>query len=190
MLKQIVASQAAKTLALCVCPVVTAGVVATKVPQVRKAVHRATAPAKPERKRAPAALQNVALPPCTPVAPFATLPRVAAALPAAVLPEQPGLVPTAAAAPENTGAAFNPGFYAPGAFIPGPGGTIGGGGGGGGVIIPPTGPGGETPVVPPPTSGVPEPETWLQILAGFALAGGTIRYTRVRSRARLDSKIA
>jgi hypothetical protein len=198
MIKQIALSQAAKTLALCVCPVVTAGVVATKVPQVRRAVHKATAPkvaARPERKRA--ALSNVALPPCTPVAPFATLPRVAAALPAGIgFPEQPGLVPTAASTPEARGAAFNPGFGAPGAFIPGPGGSIGGGGGGGGGIIPPgggsvitpPGSGGTTPASPP--SGVPEPETWLQVLAGFAFAGGAIRYYRVRSKAKVDPQIA
>ncbi|HTI31998.1 MAG TPA: hypothetical protein VL405_07680 [Sphingomonas sp.] len=188
MLKQLVASQAAKTLALCVCPVVTAGVVATKVPQVRRAVHKATAPRLAERpQRRPAALSNVALPPCTPVAPFATLPRVAAALPAAVLPEQPGLVPTAASGPENTGAAYNPGFYAPGAFLPGPGGTLGGGGtGGGGVIIPPGGGGGGVVPPAPPTSGVPEPETWLQVLAGFGVAGGAFRVYRVRrQQARL-----
>lgn len=184
MLKQIAASHAAKTLALCVCPVVTAGVVATNVPQVRKMVHKATGPkmaAKPERRRA--ALSNVALPPCTPVAPFATLPRVAAALPSGVgFPvEQPGLTPTAAAAPDTRGSVFNPGFYAPGAIIPGPGGTIGGGG-----YLPPGG-GGVVPPVPP-TAGVPEPETWLQVLAGFALAGGTFRYYRSRrQRARIDA---
>lgn len=190
MLKQIAASQAAKTLALCVCPVVTAGVVATKVPQVRRAVHKATAPAKPERKRAPAALTNVAIPPCTPVAPFATLPRVAAALPAAALPSSDlGLVPTSPPTGELSYPVNNPGlpFYnAPP--------SIGGGGGGGGVIIPPGGPGGggggENPPPPPPTSGVPEPETWVQVLAGFELAGGTIRYMRVRNRARIKAEVA
>ena len=188
MLKQIAASQAAKTLALCVCPVVTAGVVATKEPHVRRAIHKATADkpvARPDRKRA--ALANVSLPPCTPVAPFATLPRVAAALPSGVgFPEQQqALTPTGPGAPEARGAAYNPGFGAPGAFIPGPGGTIGGGGGGG--IIPPGG--GETTPTSP-VSGVPEPETWLQVLAGFAMAGGTIRYVRIRNRARIKTEIA
>jgi hypothetical protein len=47
-------------------------------------------------------------------------------------------------------------------------------------------------VTPPtgPVSGVPEPETWLQVLAGFALAGGSIRYVRVRNRARIEAEIA
>lgn len=191
MLKQLAASHAAKTLALCVCPVVTAGVVATKEPHIRRMVHKATAPkmaAKPNRK--PAVLSNVALPPCTPVAPFATLPRVAAALPSGVgFPDQPGLVPTAAGAPETQGATFNPGFGAPGAFIPGPGGTIGGGGGGGGVITPPGGGGGVIIPPAPPTAGVPEPETWLQILAGFAIAGGAFRHYRIRRQARVNSQI-
>jgi hypothetical protein len=189
MLKQIAASHAAKTLALCVCPVVTAGVVATKEPHVRRMIHKATADApRPERKRA--ALSNVSLPPCTPVAPFATLPRVAAALPSGVgFPPEPGLTPTAASVPEARGAAFNPGFGAPGAVDLNPGGTIGGGGGG---IIPPGGGGGGGVILPPtsPVSGVPEPETWLQVLAGFALAGGTIRYFRIRSRARVATDIA
>lgn len=186
MIKQLAASHVAKTLALCVCPVVTAGVVATKEPHVRRMIHKATAPKTPARHRA--ALANVSLPPCTPVAPFATLPRVAAALPAGVgFPEQPGLTQTVAAAPEIQGSAFNPGFGSPGAVVLGPGGSIGGGGGGGGTggITPPVPPifpgGGTTPTSP--ASGVPEPETWVQLLGGLALVGGGIRYFRQRKQA-------
>lgn len=176
MLKQLAASHAAKSLALCVCPVVTAGVVATKEPHVRRMIHKATAPRTPERKRA--ALANVSLPPCTPVAPFATLPRVAAALPAAAGIPPDGLTQTAASSPEAIGSTFNPGFGAPGAFIPGPGGSIGGGG------FIPGGPGGGNPISPPtsPVSGVPEPETWVQVLGGLALVGGGIRYFRQRKQ--------
>ncbi len=188
MLKTIAASQAAKTLAFCVCPIVTASVVATKEPHVRRMIHRATAPkASPARPRAAVAAAD--LPPCDAVAPFATLPRVSAALPAAVgIPgvETP-LTATGPAAPIARGAAFNPGFGAPGAIGLNPGGIIGGGGGGGGVIPPPPPPGGGEVIIPPtsPVSGVPEPETWAQIFGGFALAGGTVRYLRQRRRAKL-----
>ena len=183
MLKQLAASHFAKTMALCVCPVVTAGVIATKEPHVRRMIHKATAPQVADKGRHRAALSNVSLPPCTPVAPFATLPRVAAALPAGVgFPEEAGLTPTAASAPESFGSSFNPGFGSPGAVILGPGGTIGGGGGG---IAPPTNPGGGGGVITPPTgptSGVPEPETWVQILGGLTLVGGGVRYFRQRKR--------
>ena len=200
MIRQLAASHVAKTLALCVCPVVTSGVIATKEPHIRRMIHNATANERKSvtaRKRA--ALSNVSLPPCTPVAPFAALPRIAAALPAAVgLPgEQQGLTRTAAPESESNGSSFNPGFGAPGAIGLGPsGGFLGGGGGGGGVIppggggggtvVPPPGGGGGTVVVTPPPgpiSGVPEPETWLQVLSGLAIAGGGIRYYRIRRRA-------
>ena len=43
MLKEVLASNAAKLVAACVCPVV-AGAVAIQVPPVRSAIHKATAP--------------------------------------------------------------------------------------------------------------------------------------------------
>jgi hypothetical protein len=51
MLKEVLASNVAKMVAACVCPVVGAGVVALEVPKVRDAVHKATAPKakKPQR---------------------------------------------------------------------------------------------------------------------------------------------
>ncbi|CAM3233222.1 hypothetical protein SPAN111604_12060 [Sphingomonas antarctica] len=176
MLKQLAASHFAKTLALCVCPIVTAGVVAVKEPHVRRMIHKATGSAPEKVGRHRAALSAVSLPPCTPVGPFATLPRVSAALPAAVgLPgEGAQLTPTAASAPEAVGSAFNPGFGSPGGFVFNPSGPSGGGG-----VIPPTFPGGGTSPTSP-VSGVPEPETWVQILAGLGLAGAGIRVLRAR----------
>lgn len=49
MLKEVLASNAAKLVAACVCPVVGASVVTLKVPQVRESVHKATTP-KPKRE--------------------------------------------------------------------------------------------------------------------------------------------
>lgn len=51
MLKEVFASNIAKLVAACVCPVVGASAVALKVPPVRSALHKATAPKpKPERQ--------------------------------------------------------------------------------------------------------------------------------------------
>ncbi|QHL91068.1 hypothetical protein GVO57_09865 [Sphingomonas changnyeongensis] len=49
MLKEIIASNTAKLIAACVCPVVGTAAVTMGVPKVRQAVHRATAPAQPTR---------------------------------------------------------------------------------------------------------------------------------------------
>ena len=49
-MKEVLASNTAKLVAACVCPVVGAGTVVMEVPQVRAAVHKATA-AKPKRHR-------------------------------------------------------------------------------------------------------------------------------------------
>jgi hypothetical protein len=49
MLKEVLASNAAKLVAACVCPIVGASIVTLKVPQVREAVHKATTP-KPKRE--------------------------------------------------------------------------------------------------------------------------------------------
>lgn len=56
----------------------------------------------------------------------------------------------------------------------------GGGGGGGSGGTPPTSevPGGETvipPVIVPPIAAVPEPGTWLMLIAGFGLMGAAMR---------------
>ena len=48
MLKEVFASNAAKLVAACVCPI-AAGTVALKVPPVRSAIHQATAP-KPQKE--------------------------------------------------------------------------------------------------------------------------------------------
>jgi hypothetical protein len=74
-----------------------------------------------------------------------------------------------------------------GGFLPGVpgGGPIGGGliGGGGGPI---GGGGGDllpgTPEVPVVTAPVPEPATWVSMILGFAIAGGSLRRSRAMRR--------
>ena len=51
-------------------------------------------------------------------------------------------------------------------------------GGGGG--LPPGGGGGGGPLPPSPTSPVPEPYAWLQLIVGFGLVGGAVRMARRR----------
>lgn len=69
------------------------------------------------------------------------------------------------------------GLIGGGWFIGGGGGFIGGGGGGG--VLPGT-PG--TPGVPVVTAPVPEPATWVSMILGFAVVGGTLRRSRSMRR--------
>ena len=63
MLKEVLASNTAKLVAACVCPVVGAGTIVMEVPKVRAAVHRATAPrAKPKPHREARAKPRVRTP--------------------------------------------------------------------------------------------------------------------------------
>lgn len=167
MLKEVFASNAAKLVAACVCPI-AAGTVALKVPPVRAALHKATAP-KPERearakpriraplKKAvaerdedegplkegmmcpqPVMLGNAALQPTSFELPPATPP------PIEITRDEPNYLP-AACGPNRT-------FFAM---------RTGNGFG-----------------------AVPEPATWAQMVAGFALLGGTLRAGRRRQLRR------
>jgi hypothetical protein len=113
------------------------------------------APATPEAVVPGAASPSEFLPPSAPV--------VAAGPGAGVVPDF-GSVPL----PSPGGLALLP-----------PGGG-GGGGGGGGILTPPTetipvpGPTGTVPVVP----GIPEPSTWLMLIAGFGCVGSAMRRRR------------
>lgn len=165
MLKEVLASNTAKLVAACVCPAVGATAVALKVPQVRAAVHKATAP-KPERtaRAKPRvlepkkpdniddrqlAMRDAALcPPPVMLQNASIEPRTATALQLAPAPviERERIVYL------NSGPCTGTGVI-----------TIGG----------------------HAVGAVPEPATWAQMIAGFALMGATIRAGRRRQQRRL-----
>jgi hypothetical protein len=167
MLKEVFASNIAKLVAACVCPVVGASAVALKVPPVRQALHKATAP-KPERQarakprvRAPIrpdaaadkaapetlpALQSAMM--CPQPAPFDEAPMrpVVADGPMSMTPDLPA---------RRGGWDYGPGNCSP-VSMPG-----------GGVMA--------------SFAAIPEPATWAQMVAGFALLGGVVRSGRRRA---------
>ena len=151
MLKEAVASKAAKLLMTCVCPVAGTTALSLGVPQVRDAVYKATQPrqyAKPKtrvRAHEEEAVQVAENEACPPVTPFHldNLPQVS---------PPPGTPPgTPPSTPPDTPPPPTPPEHPP--------------------YIPPS------PPVPPDTPGVPEPSTWLQLLLGFGLIGGVMRVT-------------
>lgn len=163
MLKTIIASQAAKAAALCVCPVIGAAVVTKTVPQVRKMVHAATAPGgsavhKRRSRVAHAAPQPAVCPEPTPVVLSGGAPIV---LPDTGITAMPVPVPSTADAVFTASRIDN---------VPISGGILGNPKG---VVTPPA---------QPPVSGVPEVSTWAQWIIGFAMAGGALRASaRLRS---------
>jgi hypothetical protein len=162
MLKEVLASNTAKLMAACVCPAVGATAVALKVPAVRAAVHKATAP-KPERSarakprmvepkkddidKRELAVRDAALCPQPVMLQNASLePRTATALtlaPAPVIETRP----VERIVYVQSGPCTGNGVI-----------TIGGHG----------------------VGAVPEPATWAQMIAGFALMGATLRAGRRR----------
>ena len=158
MLKEVLASNAAKLVAACVCPVV-AGPVALKVSPVRSAIHKATAPqpkrtarAKPRIRvaadRPDSKIQTAALPLCT--APPVMF-NEAALKPASL--DMPVSIP-APDLPEPRFKTSPPANCGPTGFP------------GGGALL--------------SMAAVPEPATWAQMIAGFALAGTALRRRRRR----------
>jgi len=159
MLKEAVASKAAKLLMTCVCPVAGTTALSLGVPQVRDAVHKATQPrqyAKPKtRVRAtPAADEGAqvasAETPCPSVTPFAL-----SNLPTAGetgVPSAPVQV-AEAPAPDVT----NPIPLSPNIFVP---------------------PASSSTI---PNAAVPEPQTWVQLMLGFGLIGGVARVSYRRN---------
>ena len=146
MIKSLAASKTAQLLAACVCPVVGTVALTTAVPQVRSAVHKATAPrqyAKPKTRVRPQMQTAAVQPPCVEPGALATIEplkpldfkRIRDIDP---LPDdQPNPFP-------------NPGPPSP---FPNP-------------------PGG--PDIPTPGI-VPEPGTWLQLVLGFGVIGMMMR---------------
>jgi hypothetical protein len=159
MLKEAVASKAAKLLMTCVCPVAGTTALSLGVPQVRDAVHKATQPrqyAKPKtRIRAtPAAGEGTqvasAETPCPTVTPLAlsNLPTITTPLPPIQVAEVPPLDPK------------NPIPLAPRIFVP---------------------PSGGNPLAPGSPPVVPEPQTWVQLVLGFGIIGGVARVSYRRN---------
>jgi hypothetical protein len=160
LLKEVFASNTAKLVAACVCPVVGAGTVVMEVPKVRAAVHRATAPkAKPKPHREARAKPRVRVPE------------------KAREDERP--VQTALMCPQPLRFQDAPFQPAPAAITMAP------------IDVPrvervyvPTGCGpvigGGSIIRTGPTAGVPEPATWAQMIAGFALLGAVLRLGRRR----------
>lgn len=160
MLKEAVASKAAKLLMTCVCPVAGTTALSLGVPQVRDAVHKATQPrqyAKPKTRvrptATPAAEEGVqvasAETPCPSVTPFAlsNLPTVS----------QPTLPSLKMAESLPSTLVNNP--------LPSP--------------PSPQSPAGASPFVT--NTPVPEPQTWVQIVLGFGVIGGVARVTYRRN---------
>ena len=168
MLKEAVASKAAKLLMTCVCPVAGTTALSLGVPQVRDAVHKATQPrqyAKPKtRVRATPAPDEAtqvasAETPCASVTPFAlsNLPLVGET----AVPSAP--VQIAEAPPPDI---TNPVPLTPNIFVPPA--TVG---------------------APSANAAVPEPQTWVQLMLGFGLIGGVARlgYRRNGADAKASS---
>lgn len=155
MLKSMLASNATKLVASCVCPVAATVGVTLTVPKVRNAVHRATAP------RAYALPKTRIRPPVEPVAApveTAAIPPCASTLVAG--PIGGGVFQPDAVALQNLGSSPFLRDVAPA--------PVGGGGTGGligGTLLTP-----DTPIVP-------EPRAWVQMIIGFGLIGGAARYS-------------
>lgn len=162
MLGSLAASNAAKAAALCICPV-GAAVVVTQVPQVRTAVHKATAPRHvPARRIAPRA---------TPAANIPAQTAMAAPCPSVLPVLQQGGEALTFLNPTLSNVSFSqslpPVALAQSYSSPG----------GGGVVSFPNGPEADVNA-----SVLPEPGTWLQFGLGFAVLGGAIRSSVARKR--------
>ncbi len=202
MLKEMAASQAAKALALCVCPVVGAAAITVAVPKVRHAVHNATAPkGAPAHKRARLAPREDACPDATPVvlasgplAPIdvkepdgiAFLPELADAYPSvsavqASLPSDGGFVRVSAPGGGIGSSASSGGSGGSGGSSGGATGSTSTSSGSSGI---PSSSGGMGSSSGGTASPVPEPATWLQAIVGLGVAGTAIRVA-TRKRAEI-----
>lgn len=161
MLKEAVASKAAKLLMTCVCPVAGTTALSLGVPQVRDAVHKATQPrqyAKPKTRVRAAPEEGVqvasAETPCPTVTPFAlsNLP------PVTNVPMDSPPIQVAEAPPPDVAVPLTPRIFVPQSVgTPNPG-----------------------------SPGVPEPSTWVQLMLGFGLIGGVARVTYRRNGTQTD----
>jgi hypothetical protein len=148
MMKSLLASKTAKLVAACVCPVAGTATLGVTVPQVRTAIHKATAPAKPRAYAAPktrvrtspfaAPCDEGQIPMGTPLA-FAVPPQVPAASSGTDITSTPPvrLAGTGGSRPQVP------------IDLGRPGNTV--------------------------TPAVPETATWMQMIVGFGLVGGALR---------------
>lgn len=164
MLKEAVASKAAKLLMTCVCPVAGTTALSLGVPQVRDAVHKATQPrqyAKPKTRVRATPEEGIQMAaadtPCPTVTPFALsdLPTVAGP-PSA----NPPPIQVAEAPPPDVSVPLTDKIF-----------------------VPPTGGmnEGDNP-------GVPEPSTWVQLMLGFGLIGGVARVSYRKNGTRPEGE--
>ncbi|HEV2569154.1 PEPxxWA-CTERM sorting domain-containing protein [Sphingomonas sp.] len=156
MLKEMLASNAGKLVAACVCPVV-AGTVALKVPPVRSAIHKATAPQPKRTARAKPRIRVPAKEMANNNAPAAAMPLLCAAPP--VMLNEAALKPASLDMPVSVPAPDMSARFE----------------GGSSNCAPVTVAGGGTFLR---MAAVPEPATWAQMIAGFALAGAAVRRRR------------
>lgn len=180
MLKTLASSKALKVAGACICPVAGAGTLTMAVPEVRQAVHRATAPRAHARlrvRRAPVVQPAAAQLDCPPPTVIAVPMMMPTLSPAPVEAASRG-VPGLPAVPGNPG----PGFYSyipPDIDIPffpvnpGPGPLP--------PFEPPVTPPTTQPPTEPPVSVVPDPGTWALMLAGFAAVGLVLRNREQRA---------
>ncbi len=165
MLKEAVASKAAKLLMTCVCPVAGTTALSLGVPQVRDAVHKATQPrqyAKPKTRIRATPEEGIQVAsadtPCPTVTPFAL-----SDLPTVDGPPQPTPpIQVAEAPPPDTSVPLTERIFVPPTVTP---------------------PGDDTP-------GVPEPSTWVQLMLGFGLIGGVARVTYRKNGTKPEAEAA
>jgi hypothetical protein len=162
MLKEVLASNAAKLVAACVCPVVGASVVTLKVPQVREAVHKATTP-KPKREaRAKPRVR-------TPKKEATAKQDGERPVETALMCGDPDLLRRGPLEPSATSMISMP---APRMDMPSPERIF---------VAHNCGPAQFAAGIPGlRVAGVPEPATWAQMIAGFSLMGAMIRAGRRR----------
>ncbi len=169
--------------ALCVCPTLILGTAAVTMPKVRHAVHKATASRTAAVKSGHHqhhASQYAALSlPCPPA--FAGLAPAIAGIGMPVV-NRGGLardfgLPSSA----GIGGGYQGSGYARALFVGASSGSSGSAGAGGGSGSGSGSVDGTTGVVSGPASdpgAVPEPETWLMMVSGFAALGGALRWRR------------
>ena len=167
-------SALATKVAMCVCPTALVATGVATIPRVRGAVHHATRPHHAVLSRHHKAVRTTSSQPCG--SPFAGNAPALFTLPVGIDPVGPALgsllgagQSSLSSGPGVSLAGGGGGFYLPNYTSGGYAGGGGGGGGGGG-----SGSGGETTVTPSAPA-VPEPATWLFMVAGFGLAGLALR---------------
>lgn len=165
MLKEVLASNGAKLVAACVCPIAGATAIALKVPEVRAAVHKATAP-KPERHAR--AKPRVRTPAKEEDKDREQRFESAAVCPPPAVLQNGSIEPRASAALDLQPVRIVESRVSDRVYVPAPCSAVSEIGGG----------------VAGRIGAVPEPATWAQMIAGFALMGATLRAGRRRATRR------